>query len=276
MNRAILLPTIAALAGGCVITSPDTAPPICNAPNLNLYWTPSPSPPQGGFRVPGLPVPGWPAQLGCDQAGVGSVRVSVGTPLTVVPCPVTTLGSTYCVDATTWRCEFPVGGVIEGGMTLPLDVGGTYAVRIEAFDPNGNPKYDTRVGGADLLVSAADCGDTSVGVFPQGLPGTLSLDYAFTDTSQCAAGSNIEWRLLQGGTVIQDSATPCGGPNPFLLAGGAQLPAGVYSFGRVAEVVPGTGTFHALCPTTPGYQAFVHAGPEIMPVDIPPPTQICF
>jgi hypothetical protein len=276
MNRAILLPTIAALASGCVITSPDSLPPICNAPNLNLYWTPSPSPPQGGFQVPGLPVPGWPAQLGCAQAGVASVRITVGGAL--LGCSG---GSTYCVDANTWRCEFPVGGVIEGGITVPLNAGGTYAVRIEAFDANGNPKYTTQAaGGADVLVSAADCGDTSAGIFPQGLPGTLSLDYVFTPTAQCAAGSNIEWRLLQGGTVIQDSATPCGGPNPFLLAGGAELPAGVYSFGRVAEVIPGTGpgtgTVHAYCPTTPGYQAFVHAGPEIMPVDIPVATAICF
>jgi len=275
MNRAILLPTIAALAGGCVITSPDTVPPICNAPNLNLYWTPSPSPPQGGFRVPGLPVPGWPAQLGCDQAGVGSVQLTLDG--ANVPCPISTLGTTYCVDGSTWRCEFPVAGTIEGGIQLPLNFAGDHRVRLDGFDANGNQKYTT----GPLIVTAPDCSDTSVGIFPQGLPGTLEFDYAFDPTTTCAPGSNIGWTLAardpvsQVFSTVETAAVACGAPGAIFLAGGAQLPAGVYTFPLVEEFVPGGATIHARCTTTPGYQAFVHAGPELIQVVMPQSTQIC-
>jgi len=269
MNRAFLLPTIAAFASGCVITTADTVPPFCDAPVLNLYWTPSPSPPQGGFQVPGLPVPGWPAQLDCTQAGVASAQIFVGGQ--IMQC---TGGSTFCVDVNTWRCEFPVGSAIEGGLSVPVTSGGTYAVRIDGYDPSGNLKYTT----GDQSVGVADCGDTSVGIFPQGVAGTLALDYAFTPPANCASGSNIEWTLTRGGLLLEDAATPCGGPNPFALVGGALLPAGVYRLDRVAEVVPGTPplSVHAICSNTPSNQAFVHAGPEVVPVDLPVSTQFCF
>lgn len=252
MNRALLLPIFAALASGCYVSSGDT----CDfAPALNVYWRPSSVPPQAGFQVPGLVPAGFQPQLDCAEAGVAGVRVYVGSRLDLVPC----VGAGTCLDASTWRCD-----LVEGGISVPLNSGGTYDVQVDAVDTFGNLKY------SGLQAAGVDsCGDTSTGVFPQGLAGTLELDYLFTPFANCATGSNIEWTLTRGGLLVEDSATPCGGPNPFALAGAANLPAGVYRLDRVAEATS-TLSFHALCNTV-----FVHAGPEVLPVDLPVSTPAC-
>jgi len=105
---------------------------VCDPPALQVYWTPSPAPPQAGFQVPGLVAAGFPAQLACNEAGVAGVQVFVGTPLSVVPCT----GTGNCVDASTWRCDLAGGGV-----SVPLASGGTYDVEVRGLDARGNEKY---------------------------------------------------------------------------------------------------------------------------------------
>jgi hypothetical protein len=85
----------------------------------------------------------------------------------------------------------------------------------------------------------------------------------------CATGSSIEWTLTRDGLLVEDSATPCGRLIPLPLAGAASLQAGVYQLDRVAEATATT-TFHALCGAT-----FLHAGPDILAVNLPAPTATC-
>ncbi len=247
MTRAFLLLPLAALAAGCYSSNP------CYAPFLNVYWTPGAAP-NGGFQVPGLTAAGFPAQLGCVDAGVDAIEVTVGGVLW--PCE-----PGYCAsgaNAGRWRCSV-------GGVSVPLNVGGTYDVTVDAFDSSGNLKYSSPV----VLAGASDCGDSAVGVFSQGVAGTLGIDYAFVPAASCQPGSVIEWDLFSGTTPFDLDSIACGGTNPFLMNGGAAVPAGVYTLDRIAEVV-GTTSFHAFCGAP-----FPHAGPETLLVDMPTPTGTC-
>ena len=235
MTRAFLLLPLAALVSGCYSSSP------CYGGYLNAYWTPGP-PPNGGFVVPGLVAAGFPAQLDCATAGVATVEFFVNG-----------------VHDSTWPCT-------TGGVSVSIASGGTYSVQVDGYDSVGNLKYSS----GPVAVDA--CGDTNVGVFPQGVGGTLGIDYAFTDLAACQAGSQITWDLRSGlATPFDGGSIACGGTNPFLVNGGAAVPAGVYTLVNVAEVV-GTTSFHAYCNATP----VVHAGPESLLVDMAPSTGTCF
>lgn len=252
MTRAFLLLPLAALASGCYSSSYSPGP--CYPGNLNVYWTPGAAP-NAGFRVPGLVAAGFPSELGCAAAGVAGVQVFVGG--TIAPCS----GGGFCIDANTWLCT-------TGGVSVAIPSGGTYDVQVDAYDANGNLKYSS----GPVAAAASGCGDTSVGIFPQGVAGTLGIDYAFTDAASCQAGSQIVWDLRSGlSTAFDTGSIACGGTNPFLTNGGAAVPAGVYTLVNVAEVV-GTTSFHAYCNSTP----VVHAGPESLLVDMAPSTQTCF
>jgi hypothetical protein len=248
MTRVSLLLPLAALAAGCYSSNP------CYAPFLNVYWTPGAAP-NGGFQVPGLVAAGFPQQLGCTDAGVDSVQVFVGG--IIVPC---TGGGGFCVDSSTWLCS-------TGGVSVPLDIGGTYDVQVDAYDANANLKYSSGV----VLAGASDCGDSAVGVFPQGRPGTLDIDYAFVPPANCQAGSTIDWDLRSGLSAPFDTGSiACGTTNPFRVNGGVSLPAGVYTLDSIAEVAGGT-SIHAFCGAP-----FPHAGPETLIVDMPFSTATCF
>jgi hypothetical protein len=236
MTRAFLLLPLAALASGCYSSSP------CYSGYLNAYWTPGP-PPTAGFVVPGLVAAGFPAQLDCATAGVTTVEFFVNG-----------------VHDSTWPCT-------TGGVSVAIASGGNYSVQVDGYDSVGNLKYSS----GPVAVSASGCGDTNVGVFPQGVDGTLGIDYAFVPAASCQAGSDIVWDLRSGlSTAFDSGSIVCGGTNPFLVAGGAQVPAGVYTLLNVAEVV-GTTSFHAFCGAP-----FPHAGPETLVVDMPAPTATCF
>jgi hypothetical protein len=251
MNRALLLLVIGALASGCHANDRND----CFAPALSVYWRPSAVQPQAGFQVPGLVAAGLPPQLDCGSAGVVGVRVYVGARLDLVPCT----GAGACLDGSTWRCDFS-----EGGIRVPLQVGGTYDVQVDAVDAAGSPKYSGL-----QAASVSSCGDTSIGAFPQGLPGTLGLIHTFAPFASCATGSSIEWTLTRDGLLVEDSAAPCFGPIPLPLAGSASLPAGIYQLDRVAEATATT-TLHALCGAT-----FLHAGADILAVTLPAPAATC-
>ena len=220
----------------------------------------------------GLAAAGLPAQLGCAQAGVVGVRVFAGTPLIIVPCG----GAGNCLDASTWRCD-----LVTGGVRVPVPTAGTYDVQIDGFDAAGLslPVPAAKYSSGPQAVAVAGCGDTLAGLFPLGLSGVLALDYSFTDTAFCAAGSQIQWDLYRGAALVEQGAIACGnapGQNPFLVLGGADLPAGVYTLTRVAEVTPGGTSVHALC----SYPSIVHAGDEtvggVAPfLDLPPATLAC-
>jgi hypothetical protein len=248
MTRAYLLVPLAALAAGCYSSNP------CYAPYLNVYWTPGAAP-NGGFQVPGLPAPGLPAQLGCTDAGVDAVEVTVGG--LFQPCEPGSCGTG--ANAGRWRC-----GV--GGVSVPLNVGGTYDVTVDAFDSSGNLKYSSPV----VAAGASDCNDSAVGIFSQGVAGTLGIDYLFVPAANCQAGSQIEWDLFSGTSTPFDSGSiACGTTNPFLVNGGFAVPAGVYTLDRVAEMV-GVTSIHAFCGAP-----FPHAGPETLIVDMPASTGTC-
>ncbi|HSB19953.1 MAG TPA: hypothetical protein VLD85_08105 [Anaeromyxobacteraceae bacterium] len=253
MTRAFLLLPLAALVSGCYSSGYSSGP--CYPGYLNVYWTPGPSP-NAGFEVPGLVAAGFPAELGCAAAGVTGVQVFVGGQ--IAPCSG---GGGFCVDANTWVCG-------TGGVSVAITAGGTYSVQVDAYDSQGNLKYTS----GPVAASASDCGDSAVGVFSQGVDGTLGIDYAFTDLAACQAGSQITWDLRSGlATPFDGGSIVCGGTNPFLVNGGAAVPAGVYTLVNVAEVV-GTTSFHAYCNATP----VVHAGPESLLVDMAPSTGTCF
>lgn len=237
MTRAFLLLPLALLASGCYSSSP------CYGGYLNVYWTPGP-PPTGGFVVPGLAAAGFPAQMDCATAGVSTVEFFVNG-----------------VHDSTWPCT-------TGGVSVSIASGGTYSVQVDGYDSLNNLKYSSGAVAVDA------CGDTSVGVFPQGVAGTLGIDYAFVPAASCQAGSQIAWDLRSGlasGGVFDSGSILCGTTNPFLMNGGAAVPAGVYTLLNVAEVV-GTTSYHAFCSTTP----FVHAGQEVLTVDMPLSTGTCF
>lgn len=249
MNRALLLLPMAALAGGCYVADP------CDPPYLNIYWIPGPSP-NAGFQVPGLVANGFASELDCAGAGVSSVQATIEGQ--ILSCPV---GTGNCVDANTWLC--PVGG-----LSIPISSEGTYEVQVDGFDANGNLKYAS----GPVLLPAGACGDSAAGVFPQGVAGTLGIDYAFSPAVACQPSSQIVWDLRRGTSSAFDAgATTCGGTNPFLANGGALVGAGVYTLVNIAEVAGGT-SFHAACSSTP----FVHAGPETVQVDMPVSTGACF
>jgi len=234
MTRAFLLLPLAALASACYSSSP------CYGGYLNVYWTPGP-PPTAGFVVPGLAAAGFPPQLDCATAGVTTVEFFVNG-----------------VHDSTWPCN-------TGGVSVSIASGGTYSVQVDGYDSLNNLKYSSGAVAVDA------CGDTNVGVFPQGVAGTLGIDYAFVPAASCQAGSDIVWDLRSGLSAAFDSGSiACGGTNPFLVAGGAQVPAGVYTLLNVAEVV-GTTSYHAFCGAP-----FPHAGPETLVVDMPAPTGTCF
>jgi hypothetical protein len=259
---------------GCGGGSNPPPPPPCDPVRLLAYWAPGGTP-QAGFQVPGLVAAGFPAQLGCAQAGVVGVRVFVGTPPTAVPCT----GAGACLDASTWRCDLATGGI-----TVPLSAGaGTYDLQIDAFDAAGLAVADAKYSSGRQAVAVGACGDTAVGIFPQGLPGTMDLDYIFTAAPLgCSTGSHIEWDLFRGAgagaVLVEQGNVACGTPNPFPATGGAALAAGVYTLDRIAEVIPGTPALsvHALCG-----MLIVHAGNEVVggtaPVflDLPAATATC-
>jgi hypothetical protein len=245
MRRALLLLPLAALGAGCQASSP------CDAPFLNVYWTPG-HVPNGGFQVPGLIAAGLPNQLDCAVAGVDGVQVRIGG--VVVPC-----SGGLCLDPDTWLCS-------TRGVSVPISAGGTYDVRIDALDANGNLKYTSGI----VVAEATKCGGSAVGVFSQGIAGTLGIDYTFTDTATCQPGSNIVWDLRTGlSTPFDTGSIACGTTNPFLVNGGLAVPAGVYTLDSITEV-SGTSVSHALCLST-----FVHAGAETLPVELPVPTATC-
>lgn len=255
MNRFLLLPAAALLtATGCVSNDGRVD---CFPPNLNVYWTPGP-PPTGGFQVPGLVAAGYPAELDCADAGVVSVQVFVHG--SIVPCVG---GAANCVDANSWRCTV-------GGVSVPIASGGTYSVEVDGFGSTGNLKYVSTDS-----IGAFSCGDTAAGVFPQGLSGTLGIDYAFIPAANCQPGSDIVWDLRRGlSTAFDTNSIACGTTNPFDVYGGFDVLAGVYTLDSIAEVV-GTTSYHALCSYT-----FVHAGDEsgsaALIVNMPLPTATCF
>lgn len=251
MNRVFLLSTLAAALVGCYGSKQVT----CDPPELHIYWTPGP-PPNGGFTVPGLVAAGFPSSLGCTDAGVTGVQLTVGGVLQ----PCTTAG--FCVDINTWRCD-------TGGLTVPLGSGGNYSVAIDAFDAAGNLKYTSFDN-----VPVPGCNVSAVGIFTLGVPGTIGLDYAFTPAANCQPASDITWDLRSGfATPFDSGSIACGFTNPFTVNGGAAVPAGVYTLANVAEVAGSPSvSFHAFCSSTP----FVHAGPETLIVDMPASTQTCF
>jgi hypothetical protein len=238
MNRAFLLSSLAALASGCY-NHP------CYTPYLNVYWRPGP-PPNAGFVVPGLVAAGFPAELDCAEAGVATVKFFVNG-----------------VHDSTWPCT-------TGGVSIALGSGGTYDVQIDGYDASGNNLMYTS---GPIAIRASGCGDTSVGIFPDGVDGTLGIDYAFVPPANCQPGSQIVWDLRSGTSAAFDTgAVTCGTTNPFLVFGGGAVPAGVYTLVDVAEVVGSSPAFHVACSSTP----FVHAGPETLLVDMPAPTATCF
>jgi hypothetical protein len=263
---ALGLLSLAGCGGG---SNPPPPPPPCDPVRLLAYWAPGGTP-QAGFQVSGLAAAGLPAQLGCAQAGVVGVRVFAGTPLTIVPCT----GAGACLDASTWRCDLATGGI-----TVPLPAGaGTYDLQIDGFDGAGLAVADAKYSSGRQAVAVAACGDTAVGIFPQGLPGTMDLDYILLPASpgpnvNCEPSSRIEWDLFRGSgasaVLEEQGAIACGTINPFpvraaagALAGqGAVLSAGIYTLDRIAEVIPGTPALsvHALCGTV-----IVHAGNEVV------------
>jgi hypothetical protein len=263
MNRATILPTIAALAAACApYHSEPPPPPPCDS-RLQLYWTPSPTPPNAGFQVPGLAAAGFAAQLGCLDAGVDAVRVTVAG--VVQEC--TTPGFCRGVD---WLCATE-------GIEVPI-APGTYPVQLDAVDAFGGIKYQ---GVADVTV-ACD-GATQVGIFPQGVAGPLDLAYSFGDGGDlCGAGSYLWFlvtRTTDAGTavfdVVDDRNQPLAVPCTNLAAqrsiglvapgGGPSVPPGVYTRARFEEVVPAGGSYapvRANCTT----ETIVHAGAESWPV----------
>jgi hypothetical protein len=233
MTRAFLLLPLAALASGCYSSSSR----YCD---VSVYWTPGP-PPNGGFQVPGLVAAGFPPQLDCSAAGVSTIQVFVNN-----------------VPSSNWPCT-------TNGVTISLREG-TNSVQIDGYDSLGNLKYSSGPVGVNA------CLDGAVGIFSQGVDDTLGIDYAFTDAANCQAGSQITWDLRSGlATPFDAGSIACGGPNPFLVNGGAAVPAGVYTLVNVAEVV-GTTSYHAYCNATP----VVHAGPETLLVDMAPSDATCF
>ncbi len=244
MTRVRILLPIAALVAGCQSSSTP-----CQA-FLNVYWAQGPAP-GGGFQVPGLAAAGFPDRLGCTAAAVDGVQVRING--TIAPC-----SGGVCLDPQTWLC-------LAKGISIPISGGGTYQVQVDAFDATGVHKYTGAVS-----ASAASCADNSVSVLSQGIAGSLGVDYAFSDTSTCQTGSDIAWDLRQGlATPFDTGSVPCGTANPFLVNGGLDFPAGVYTFESVAEVV-GASAVHALCLTT-----FVHAGSETLLLELPAATPNC-
>lgn len=273
MNRAILLPVVAALASGCYVNDVTT----CDvAPALNVYWRPSPSPPQAGFQVPGLTAAGFPAQLDCADAGVSAVRIFVGALQDNVPCLD---GPSRCIGAD-WRCD-----LLEGGITIPLQSGGTYDVVVEGRDPFDNLKYR-----GQLAAGVPSCADVSVGAFPQGVAGPLDLQYSFLDGSNLCAGASYLWFRVLSGTgpgvydFVDDQNLPVSLPCtnaaanrsiPLVNAtGGTLIPAGVYTRDRFEEVVASGPTYTAQRANC-ALETIVHAGPESWPVVAGASSQLC-
>jgi hypothetical protein len=256
MTRAFLLLPLAALASGCYSSNP------CYAGYLNVYWTPGPSP-NAGFEVPGLVAAGFPSELGCAAAGVSGVQVFVGG--LIAPCSG---GAGFCVDANTWLCS-------TGGVSVAIGSGGTYAVQVDAYDANGNLKYTS----GPVAASASNCGDSAVGIFSQGVDGTLDIPYAFADGGNaCAGASNLWFQVTSGGAVydfVDDTS-----PNPAAIActdvlanraigvltpaGGSLIPAGVYTRTRLEEVSQQVGGF-VLQRTNCAVETVVHAGNDAWP-----------
>lgn len=245
MTRAFVLLPLAALAAGCQSPAP------CEAPLLNVYWTPG-SAADGGFQVPGLIAAGFPAQLGCAAAGVDGVRLRFGG--VIAPC-----SGGVCLDPDTWLCS-------ARGVSIPISAGGTHDVQVDAFDAGGNLKYTS----GTVAAAASNCGVSAVGVLSQGVAGTLGIDYAFADTATCQTGSDVVWDLRSGlATPFDAGSIACGTTNPFPVKGGLAIPAGVYTFDSITEAA-GPSVFHALCLTT-----FVHAGAETFTADLPARTATC-
>jgi hypothetical protein len=251
MTRAFLLLPLAALASGCYSSNP------CYAGYLNVYWTPGPSP-NAGFEVPGLVAAGFPSELGCAAAGVSGVQVFVGG--LIAPCSG---GAGFCVDANTWLCS-------TGGVSVAIGSGGTYAVQVDAYDANGNLKYTS----GPVAASASNCGDSAVGIFSQGVDGTLDIGYQFTPVNACgASGSNIWFELLDPAGSIYATVTPASPtqitcPQTISLA---TVPAGVYTLSKFEDGLGAT-TYHADC----AGPAFVHAGDEIFVTTVPASSTACF
>jgi hypothetical protein len=130
-----------------------------------------------------------------------------------------------------------------------------------------------------VAVSASGCGDTNVGVFPQGVDGTLDIPYAFADGGNaCAGASNLWFQVTSGGAVydfVDDTS-----PNPAAIActdvlanraigvltpaGGSLIPAGVYTRTRLEEVSQQVGGF-VLQRTNCAVETVVHAGNDAWP-----------
>jgi hypothetical protein len=265
MKRLLLLATLAAPLAGCHEHH-------CFAPNLNVYWTPG-APPQGGFQVPGLLGAGFAQQLDCAQAAVAGVQMFVNGQL--VQC---TGGLSFCVDSSTWRCDV-------GGLSLPITGAGQFDVEVDGLDSLGGLKYQSRD-----TVFARDCGDTSAGVFPLGVPGTLSLAYSFGDGANlCAGPSNLWFQVVRGGPAgatydaVDESNTPgavaCTDTlasrrisliDPLSLT--TTVPAGVYTRTRIEEVVlPGPQVQRRDCAP----ETIVHAGNENWPVSLLASSTLC-
>jgi hypothetical protein len=245
MTRASVLLPLAVLAAGC-----QSSLDPCDPTLLKVYWTPGS--PNAGFQVPGLVAAGLPAQLGCAAAGVDGVQLRVGGSL--IPC-----SGGVCLGPNTWLCS-------ARGLSIPLSDGGTYEVQAEAFDLAGNLKYTS----GPVAAVASRCGVSEVGVFSQGVAGTLGIDYTFADATNCQQpASDIVWDLRSGlSTPFDAGSIPCGTTNPFLVSGGLSVEPGVYTLDAITE--ESTSVRHALCLTT-----FVHAGSDTLAVALPVPTQTC-
>lgn len=247
---------------GSNVSGRDFTASLC-VQTLRVYWTPGMTGPVAGFTVPGLAAAGFPPQLDCPAAGLSlpgsrvEVRVNGVTLSCRYPDP--------CVG-TDWQC--PTGGVqVTGGYPLqPV----SNMVEIFGYSDAPSAQSMTYYGRLD---QPASCGLTTVGVVSAGLAGTLGMAYAFTPFANCHPATNISWDLragTAGGAVYDTGSVACGSTNPFEVTGGLQVPAGVYTLVNVAERDAST-SWHAFCSTTP----FVHAGDEILQVDLPASTATC-
>lgn len=258
MTRASLLLPLAALVAGCYSSSSNT----CFPAFLNVYWTPSLTPPNGGFQVPGLVAAGFPAQLGCTDAGVTRVEVRVDGGV------ATCTNGVDCVGLD-WRCSV-------NGVSVPVCVGDVHNVQVDGFDIDGNLKYRSSI----VTAPAADGGDAFVGIFPQGVDGTLSIPYEFADGGNaCAGASNLWFQVTRDGAVydfVDDtSADPAAIPctdvvvNRFIdvltPSGSSLVPPGVYTRTRIEEVSQQGGVF-VLQRTNCTDETIVHAGDDAWPV----------
>jgi hypothetical protein len=262
MNRHLLLLAAAVLGAGC--GSRD-----CPAQALRIYWTPGATGPTAGFSVPGLVAAGFPAQMGCAAAGLDNPTFSATGPRVEVRINDVQVACRYpdpCVG-TDWACT--TDGIEVVG--YPLQAGGN---KVEVFGYSGLPSSSTMTfyGGVE---QPAGCDLTTIGVVSGGLAGPLGIDYVFVPTANChSATSRIDWELRSGvatGPVFDTGSVLCGGTNPFLVYGGADVPAGVYTLTNVAEL-DATVSYHAYCSSSP----LIHAGGETLLVDMPLSGASCF